>query len=241
MTTVNGQLVRDYLESLGFLTRQPRKYQVIARGKNPDEEADWLAWNPGWKRRGGERPKAGIWGAEELCRAEGLAVAVKGWHTDRFTPAMVAGTPELWRFAASEALAASAAALQVERPVPVLFLADLPPGREERAAAVEALTSRGVEGIVPFRTMLFDLLDWVDTKRNYVKSDALQMLRILKAYRMTRPRQMELSEGSGRGRRKAGGGSDERRATSEERGGGVAAAEIRALWEESEGGEEGEG
>lgn len=228
------------MESLGFLTRQPRKYQVIARGKNPDEEADWLAWNPGWK--GGERPAAGIWGAAELQRSRCLAVAVKGWHTDRFTPAMVAGTPELWRFAAPEALAASASALQSERPAPVLFLADLPPGREDRAAAVEALTSRGIEGIVPFRTMLFDLLDRVDVKRNYVKSDVLQTLRILKAYGMTRPRQMELSEGSGRvARRKAGGGSDERRGTSDERGGGAAAAEIRALWEAAEGGEEAEG
>ena len=236
MTTVNGQLVRDYLESLGFLTRQPRKYQVIARGKNPDEEADWLAWNPGWKP-GTERPAPGIWGARELGRVKALSVAVKGWHTDRFTPAMVSGTPELWRFAGGEAMAAASGALGVDRPAPVLFLADLPPGREDRAAAVEALMSRGVEGIVPFRTMLFDLLDRVDVKRNYVKSDALQMLRILKAYGMTRPRQMELSEGSGRARRRAG--SDERRVTSDERG---AAAESRPLWgEEAEGGEDGEG
>jgi hypothetical protein len=234
MTTVNGQLVRDYLESLGFLTRQPRKYQVIARGKNPDEEADWLAWNPGWKP-GTDRPAPGIWGARELGRVKALSVAVKGWHTDRFTPAMVSGTPELWRFAGGEAMGAASAALGAEKPAPVLFLADLPPGREERAAAVEALTSRGVEGIVPFRTMLFDLLDWVDTKRNYVKSDALQMLRILKAYRMTRPRQMEFEVGEGRARRGRGGA---KRPEGDGAGAG-AAAEIRALWEEEEGAGEG--
>lgn len=225
-------MVRDYLESLGFLTRQPRKYQVIARGKNPDEEADWLAWNPGWKP-GTERPAPGIWGVRELGRVKALSVAVKGWHTDRFTPAMVAGTPELWRFAGGEAMAAAAGALGEERPAPVLFLADLPPGREERAAAVEALTSRGVEGIVPFRTMLFDLLDRVDVKRNYVKSDAMQMLRILKAYGMTRPRQMEFEVGE---RSRRGRGAAARRPE----GDGAAAAEIRALWEESEGGEDGE-
>lgn len=225
-------MVRDYLESLGFLTRQPRKYQVIARGKNPDEEADWLAWNPGWKP-GTERPAPGIWGVRELGRVKALSVAVKGWHTDRFTPAMVSGTPELWRFAGGEAMAAAAGALGEERPAPVLFLADLPPGREERAAAVEALTSRGVEGIVPFRTMLFDLLDRVDVKRNYVKSDAMQMLRILKAYGMTRPRQMEFEVGE---RSRRGRGAAARRPE----GDGAAAAEIRALWEESEGGEDGE-
>ena len=108
-------MVRDYLESLGFLTRQPRKYQVIARGKNPDEEADWLAWNPGWKP-GTERPAPGIWGARELGRVKALSVAVKGWHTDRFTPAMVSGTPELWRFAGGEAMAAASGALGVDRP-----------------------------------------------------------------------------------------------------------------------------
>ena len=62
MASVNEQLVRDYLESLGYLLRQPRKYQVIARGKEPFEEADWLGVNPAvpeWGVAAVARPKPG--------------------------------------------------------------------------------------------------------------------------------------------------------------------------------------
>ena len=31
MASVNEWIVREYLEALGFLVRQPRKYQVMAR------------------------------------------------------------------------------------------------------------------------------------------------------------------------------------------------------------------
>ena len=47
MTSVNEQLVRDYLELLGFCVRQGRKYSVIARAKASWEEADLLGVNPG--------------------------------------------------------------------------------------------------------------------------------------------------------------------------------------------------
>jgi hypothetical protein len=209
MASVNEQLVGDYLESLGFLLRQPRKYQVIARGKAPFEEADWLGVNPAMPELLAvpeRRPKPGLWGAAELARVPGVAVAVRGWHTDRFTAAMLENSPEIWRFAEPEAMRASSAALGMERPAPVLFLADLPSAPEERAAALEVLARHGVEGVVPFRTMLLDLLDRVDVKRNYEKSDMMQVLRILKTHRLTRTRQMML-EDVVRTRRKSAGGA----------------------------------
>jgi len=207
MVSVNEQLVQCYLESLGFLVRQPRKYQVIARGKAPFEEADWLGVNPAmpeWPAVPGRRPKPGLWGAAELARVPGVSAAVRGWHTDRFTAAMLENSPEIWRFAAPEAMAAASAALRIEAPAPVLFLADLPSSPDERAAALEVLERHGVEGVVPFRTMLLDLLDRVDVKRNYEKSDVLQTLRILKVHRMTRTRQMVLDDVA-RPRRRTGG------------------------------------
>lgn len=210
MASVNEQLVRDYLESLGYLLRQPRKYQVIARGKEPFEEADWLGVNPAvpeWGAAAVARPKPGLWGAAELARVPGVAVAVRGWHTDRFSASMLESSPEIWRFAEPEAMRAAGAALGMEKPAPVLFLADLPAGPEERSAALEVLSRHGVEGVVPFKTMLLDLLDRVDVKRNYERSDAMQVLRILKVHRLTRTRQMALDEAVRTRRRGPGSGA----------------------------------
>ena len=46
MSAVNEAIVREYFESLGFLVRQPRKYQVSARPKHIEEEVDLLVVNP---------------------------------------------------------------------------------------------------------------------------------------------------------------------------------------------------
>lgn len=207
MASVNEQLVKDYLESLGYLLRQPRKYQVIARGKEPFEEADWLGLNPAvpeFAAVPGRRPKPGLWGAAELARVPGVAAAVRGWHTDRFSAAMLESSPEVWRFAEPAAMRAAGAALGLERPAPVLFLSDLPPAPEERQAALEVLSRHGVEGVVLFKTLLLDLLDRVDAKRNYERSDAMQLLRILKVHRLTRTRQMALDEAQRTRRRNPG-------------------------------------
>ena len=46
MPAVSETIVREYLEGLGFLVQQPRKYVVMARSKQPAEEIDFLAVNP---------------------------------------------------------------------------------------------------------------------------------------------------------------------------------------------------
>ena len=66
MSSVNEWMAREYLEALGFLVRQPRKYQVVARSKGLHEEVDLLAVNPAVSP-GGSLPKARQWGAAELA------------------------------------------------------------------------------------------------------------------------------------------------------------------------------
>ena len=38
MSAIDEGIVREYFEQNGFLVRQPRKYQVVARRKTGDEE-----------------------------------------------------------------------------------------------------------------------------------------------------------------------------------------------------------
>jgi hypothetical protein len=46
--------------------------------------------------------------------------------------------------------------------------------------------------VIPFRTMLTDLVARVEANRNYQKSDLLQVIRILKNYDFFKEPQMEL-------------------------------------------------
>ncbi len=62
MSSVNEWVVREYLEALGFLVRQPRKYQVVARSKGLHEEVDLLAVNPAVGARPA-LPEEMLWGA----------------------------------------------------------------------------------------------------------------------------------------------------------------------------------
>jgi hypothetical protein len=54
------------------------------------------------------------------------------------------------------------------------------------------LRAKGVDAIIPFRTMLADLIEQIEVNRNYQKSDLLQVIRILKNYDFFRGPQLEL-------------------------------------------------
>jgi len=191
MASVNEWMVREYLEALGFLVRQPRKYQVVARSKGIHEEVDLLAVNP-LAKAGAAFPEDMLWGARELAQVPGVIVAVRGWHSERFTAAMLASSPEIYRFAEPDSVRAAAAEMGMDPPAKVLCMADLPADPDQRAEALEFLRSQGIDGVILFRPMLLELTERVDVKKTYEKSDLLQILRILKNYDLLRSGQMDL-------------------------------------------------
>ncbi len=191
MASVNEWMVREYLEALGFLVRQPRKYQVVARSKGIHEEVDLLAVNP-LAKGGAVFPEDMLWGARELAQVPCVIVAVRGWHSERFTAAMLASSPEIYRFAEPDSVRAAAAEMGMDLPAKVLCMADLPTDPDQRAEALEFLRSQGIDGVILFRPMLLELAERVDVKKTYEKSDLLQILRILKNYDLLRSGQMDL-------------------------------------------------
>lgn len=191
MASVNEWMVREYLEALGFLVRQPRKYQVVARSKGLHEEVDLVALNPAAKPSGAF-PDEMLWGARELAQVAGAIVAVRGWHSEKFTAAMLASSPEVYRFVEPDSVRAATADLGVENPAKILCMADLPADADQRAEALDFLRSRGIDGVILFRPMLLELVERVDVKKTYEKSDLLQILRILKNYDLLRSGQMDL-------------------------------------------------
>lgn len=189
MSAVSESIVRDYVEGLGFVVTQPRKYQVVARAKRPDEEIDLLAWNP---RAVGEPPAPGVWTGTELRRVRAAVIGIRGWHTERFSPSALADSPEVLRIGGADVLKEAAKRLGVETVTPVLCLPALPASPDLRKKALAMIRGSGIVGVLPFRTILIELSSMVHTHLVYDKSDVMQLLRILKTYGLLRGPQMDL-------------------------------------------------
>jgi hypothetical protein len=199
MSAVDEGIVREYFEENGFFVRQVRKYQVQARKKTSDEEIDLLVFNPAW-RAGSRRPDFFLF-ASELPLVHRAIVAVKPWHTDVFSPAVLRGSPEkIFSFLEENVLkhvsrlfAAEAGDSDEGEATKVLVLPALPTAEPFRSQSVQLLKDRGVDAIVSFRAMLIDLIEKVETNRSYGKSDALQMIRILKKYDLLKDTQLDFA------------------------------------------------
>ena len=199
MSAVSEWIVREYFESLGFLVRQPTKYQVSARSKLAEEEIDLLAVNPNpaeYKKQEGI-----LWGANELRSVARAVIGVRGWHTERFSPAVIELSPEIFRFAEESTVKHIAQDLGQGPVTKILCLPELPSAGPMRTQAMALFRDKGIDGVILFRTMLLELADRIDVNKNYEKSDVMQILRILKNYDLLKDAQLELFKRKRSGRK----------------------------------------
>lgn len=199
MAGFDEQIVREYFELHGFLVRQLRKYQVQSRKKLAEEEIDLLVYNPSFVARDRE-PNFLLFGTE-LPYVHRAVVVVKGWHTTlRFTPTMLKSSSEIFKFLEKNVLKTVEDVFQDEEAeafsqkdiMKILVLPGLPTAEPHRSESIQLLRDRGVDGIISFRSMLFDIIQKVEVNRNYSKSEILQILRILKNYDLVKDPQMGL-------------------------------------------------
>lgn len=201
MSAIDEGIVREYFEQNGFLVRQVRKYEVQARKKTGDEEIDLLVYNPAYQRAA-RKPDFFLF-SSELPFIHRAIISVKPWHSGRFTPGILKSSPEIFRFLEENVLR------EVTRFFPkdgettqqevgaddltkILVLPSLPTAEPFRTQSVEMLKERGVDAIISFRAMLLDIIDKIETNRNYGKSDTLQVIRILKNYDLLKEAQLEM-------------------------------------------------
>lgn len=197
MSAIDEGIVREYFEQNGFLVRQARKYQVSARRKAAEEEIDLIVYNPSWQR-GSRKPDFFLF-SSELPYVQRAIIAVKGWHTGVFTPAMLKSSPEIFRFLeenvmkeVSRLFPADPADSTAGPLTKILVLPSLPTAEPFRSQSVEVLKTGGVDAIISFRAMLLDLLDKIEPNQNYSKSDTLQVMRLLKNYDLLKDTQLDL-------------------------------------------------
>jgi len=200
MSAIDEEIVREYFEQNGFLVRQARKYQVQGRRKmTSDEEVDLLVYNPGFARDG-RKPDFFLF-STGLAAVHRAIVVVKGWHTtSHFTLATLKSSPEIFNFLEANVVKEATRFFPVDPDEPgnhpditkILVLPGLPTAEPYRSQTVGLLRERGVDAIISFRTMLLDIIDKVETNRNYAKSDTLQLLRIIKNYDLLKETQLDL-------------------------------------------------
>jgi hypothetical protein len=189
MSNVSETIVREYFELHEFLVRQHRKY--IAQTKREEDDIDFFVLNPQARAREAELPF--VIGSGELPFIARAIVVVKGWHTETFSSARLASTPEIFRFVGTKVFQQAARVFgENGAPLKILVVPALPQDAAERDKSIALLKSKGVDAVIPFRTMLADLVERTEANRNYQKSDILQVIRILKNYDFFREPQMEL-------------------------------------------------
>ncbi len=189
MSAVSETIVREYFELHEFLVRQHRKY--IAQTRREDDDIDFFVLNPLATKRESEQPF--VLASEDLACVSRAIVVVKGWHTETFSSARLESTPEIFRFVGTKVFQQAAKVFgENGAPLKILVVPALPHDAKARDESIALLRAKGVDAVIPFRTMLTDLVAHTETNRNYQKSDLLQTIRILKNYDFFKEPQMEL-------------------------------------------------
>ncbi len=189
MSAVDEAIVREYFESQGFLVCQRRKYLAQTRQKSADEEINFIVLNPRAKPAA-DPPPFEITSAS-LGNISRAIIAVKGWHTEVFSESVLRHQPKIFRFLDRKVIAEAERLVGADRLLKILVIPGLPRGLRSRQQSIELLRQKGVDGVLGFRSILEDLAANVKTNRNYQKSDLLQILRLLKNYKLLKDPQLE--------------------------------------------------
>ena len=190
MSAVSETIVREYFELHEFLVRQNRKYIRQARGQE-DDDIDFFVLNPHPQVLDGVLPF--VLESKDLAFIERAIVVVKGWFTETFSTARLERKSTIFRFVEPKIFQQAARAFGKDgTPLKILIVPALPQAAEGRLESLALLRSKGIDAVIPFHTMLADLVKETEVNRNYQKSDLLQIIRILKNYDFFKEPQLEL-------------------------------------------------
>src|SRR6185437_15265229 len=155
MSSVSETIVREYFELHEFLVRQHRKY--IAQTKREEDDIDFFVLNPRAQKREGELPF--VLSSGDLPTIERAIVAVKGWHTETFSSARITSTPELFRFVGTKVFQQAARVFgESASTLKILVIPTLPQAEQGRAESIALLRAKGIDAVIPFSTILADLI-----------------------------------------------------------------------------------
>jgi hypothetical protein len=163
LTEVNEEIVKQYLEMMGFFVRTDIPY-FRPMSKTGLKSSGWgdldiLAVGPDKER---------------------YLVQVKGWHTEAFTPSYFGGTPWVDTLAKKEA----ARVFESNEFKTILVVSGI--GSRSENEVRRLAKAEGIDEIWLFREIIAKLIDYVQVNPNY-DSEVLQTIRLLKVYGFLKP------------------------------------------------------
>lgn len=195
MSDVNLQLVREFFELSWF--RVLTNWQQDQRGAS-DSRGQIFIENCRTPFCGavdfdGAEPARGVLEWDAIVGISRAAVAIRGWHGERFYPSVIEASPILSQFAKESSLTLAREVFGDKPFRTLLVISELPVSAELRAKSVRMLNEEGVDYILEFSSLLEGLVHRVCGTEDYSGSQTLQLIRLLKRYRMLRHQQLEFS------------------------------------------------
>ena len=194
---MDESIAREYLELNGFVTMPLRKGRAQSKRSLSEEGLDLYIRNTRFAES--DRPPSFLLFSSELRRLESAVVCVRGWHSEKAAQAAMKSGADMLRYVESNVLKKVDKWFEFENwrelgemsfPKRVLVAPAFPTQEAYRARIESALREKGVDGILSFKSMLLDIIDRVDTRHVYPKSDLLQLVRTLKTFDLIKDSQM---------------------------------------------------
>jgi hypothetical protein len=190
MTDTNTKVVREFLETANFAVFMNRKFQLHKAEPAGRYSVDILATNMQYSEP--DTPLPIRLRAEHMRHIPNAIVDVKGWHSHRFSAALVSRLPELFYFVSPKAVDFARGFFKGAPFKSILVISEESPAEEAWAGTEEILRQKGVDHVLEFPTILNFLISHVEVNVNYIESETLQLLRLLKRYGLVKGLQLEL-------------------------------------------------
>jgi hypothetical protein len=120
-------------------------------------------------------------------------VEIRPWHTDRFYASLIDGNPVLTQFAEPWSLSHAEEFFGGEPFTTILVISELPRTTDQRSQALRRIEETGVKHVLEFPAILQDLGERVALAGTYNGSPTLELLQLLKRYRLLRSQQLEFT------------------------------------------------
>lgn len=187
MNDINLQLVREFFElNLFRVMTQWRQDQLGAPrgGHSPQLFVENTNIVP-------EYELGLVLGPGDLAYVHCAVVEIRAWHSDRFYSSLLQANPVVTQFAEAEALVPPREFFGTDDFKSILVVSELPLSPEQRTQSIEGLEKTKVDHIIEFSTILRELVDKVSINGAFTGSHTLQLIQLLKRYRLVRNQQME--------------------------------------------------
>ena len=190
MTDMNTRVVCEFLEANNFTVITNRKFQLQKAEPPGRYSIDLLGSNMNCSTPENILPMR--LQADHLRYIPNVIVDVKGWHSHRFSPSNVTSMRELYYFVSPPALEFARRAFGDAPFKSILVISEAPVAEPVWSKMEEALRERGIDHVLEFPTILNHLISRVEVSVNYIGSDILQLLRLLKRYGLVKGLQLDL-------------------------------------------------